>query len=312
MTKAPMVLDAEAVRDRLPDPPDVRTALRQAFLDLARGQASQPAQTVLPLGDGASDVIVYPAAVASSALAGVKLSPYLASRPAGQRVSAWTVLLSTQTGLPVLLCDSLALTTERTAGTTAVAVDALAPPEAKVVAVVGSGPVALAHLRHLAPLRSWSSIRVSSPALSSGDPGRVAAIQALPFPVEIADSVTAAVDEADVVSLCTSAAEPVVSLADCRDDVLVTSVSTNAPGAHELAPDDIALCAVYVDYRTGAPISAAELRPLLQDHPDLVVADLPELIDGTAPQRPVGPAFFRSVGLGIEDIAIASLLLETP
>jgi L-arginine dehydrogenase len=159
-------------------------------------------------------------------------------------------------------------------------------------------------------LREWSTIRVSSPALGTGDPARTAAVRALPFPVEIAGSVAAAVDGADVVCLCTSAAAPVVSLADCRDDVLVTSVSTNAPGAHEVAPDDIARCAVYVDYRTGAPVSASELRSLLEHHPGLVVADLPELVAGTAPPRPGGPAFFRSVGLGIEDIAIAGLFLN--
>lgn len=69
MTSGIAVLDATAVRHQLPDPADVRAVLRQAFLDLAASRASQPAQTVLPLGDGVSDVIVYPAAVASPAAA---------------------------------------------------------------------------------------------------------------------------------------------------------------------------------------------------------------------------------------------------
>ena len=81
----------------------------------------------------------------------MKVSPYLASHPPGQRVTAWTLLVSTEDGRPALLCDSLALTTERTAGTTALAVDQLAAADAGVLAVVGSGPVALAHLRHVQP-----------------------------------------------------------------------------------------------------------------------------------------------------------------
>ena len=79
-------------------------------------------------------------------------------------------------------------------------------------------------------------------------------------------------------------------------------------GAHELAPADIARCTVYVDSRAGAPVSASELRPMVERDPGLVVADLAELVTAATPDRPAGPAFFRSVGLGIEDIAIAALL----
>ena len=93
----------------------------------------------------------------------------------------------------------------------------------------------------------------------------------------------------------------------------MTSISTNAPGAHEVAAEEIATCALYVDARAGgAPVSAAEVRALLERTPAAVVADLPELVGGAAPPRPPGRAFFRSVGLGIEDIAVAALLLEAP
>ena len=306
------ILDAAAVRRRLPDEASVRAALERAFLELARGTAQQPAQTVLPLADGASDVIVYPAALGTPALAGVKLSPYLAHRPAGERVTAWTLLLSTDDGAPVLLRDSRELTVERTAGTTAVAVDALAPPHARTLGVVGAGPVGLAHVRHVGAVRPFERILLASPALSAQDPARRAAAAALPPAVEVAGDVADVVRAADVLCMCTSAAQPVATLADTRDDVLVTSVSTNAPGAHELAPDDVAACAVYVDSRSGAARTASELRPLVEAGRVAVVADLPELVSGAAPPRPPGRAFFRSVGLGIEDLAIARLLLETP
>jgi L-arginine dehydrogenase len=284
--------------------------LVQAFTDLAGGAAQQPAQTVLPLADGASDVIVYPGTLHVPPLAGVKLSPYLAHRPVGQRVTAWTVLLSTDDGRPVLLCDSARLTVERTAATTAVAVDMLAPPAGGTLGVVGAGAIALAHLRHVGQVRPWQRIVVGSPALAEGNAERLAAVQALPFPVEVVGGAGEVAMAADVLCLCTSAAEPVVALADCRADALITSVSTNAPGAHELAAEDITACAVYVDTRTGAPRSASELRRLVEQDRLTIVADLPELVTATAPPRPTGRAFFRSVGLGIEDLAIAALLLR--
>ncbi len=64
-------------------------------------------------------------------LFGAKLSPYFPARKDGPKVTAWTVLLSAETGDPILLCDSLALTTERTAGTTALALELLMPASAK-------------------------------------------------------------------------------------------------------------------------------------------------------------------------------------
>lgn len=66
-----------------------------------------------------------------------------------------------------------------------------------------------------------------------------------------------------------------VDLADTREDALVTSLSTNAPGAHELAPEDVARCAVYVDSRAGASVAAGELRPLVEAGAVDVLADLP-------------------------------------
>ncbi len=97
-------------------------------------EASRPPQLQLCLPDGGSDVIVHPGTLSGPRVAGVEASPCLAARPAGERVTAWTLLLSTEDGRPVLLCDSARLTGERTAGTTAVAVDALVPAGAGTLA----------------------------------------------------------------------------------------------------------------------------------------------------------------------------------
>src|SRR3546814_16973192 len=56
---------------------------------------------------------------------GVKTPSYIV-REQGPSVTAWTLLMSMQTGQPLLLCAAAELTTARRAATTAVAVDALA------------------------------------------------------------------------------------------------------------------------------------------------------------------------------------------
>jgi L-arginine dehydrogenase len=289
---------------------DLASALRDAFAGLESGRSHQPPQTVVAFGDGA-DAIVYPAAVEDLGVVSVKLSPYLPGRT--PPVTAWTLLLSTETGNPVLLCDSATLTAERTAGTTALAVDYLAPDGASVLAVIGSGPLAAAHLRHVMPLRRFDEVRVFSPSAARGDEERRARMTAAAAGAEFRPTVEAAVTGADVVLLCTSSGEPVLEAAATEPDALITSISTNKPRAHEIPPRDLAELAVYCDYRATAPLAAGEMVIAGEDgawSPSEIVADLPELVSGAAPPRPAGRAYFRSIGLGIEDAAVAVALLR--
>ena len=72
--------------------------------------------------------------------------------------------MSMDSGQPLMLCDAGELTTARTAATTAVAIDALAPGHARRLTVIGSGPIARAHLHYVRGLRDWQDIRLYSPA----------------------------------------------------------------------------------------------------------------------------------------------------
>ena len=289
---------------------DVASALRDAFAGLASGRSHQPAQTLVALGAGA-DAIVYPAAVEDLGVVSVKLSPYLPART--PPVTAWTLLLSSETGEPVLLCDSTALTAERTAGTTALAVDHLTPADASVLAVVGSGPLAAAHLRHVTPLRSFDEVRVFSPSAARGEEEPRARMSAAAAGVDFKATVDAAVAGADVVLLCTSSGEPVLETAATEPDALITSISTNKPRAHEIPPGELAELAVYCDYRATAPLAAGEMVIAAEEgiwSASEIVADLPELVSRAGPTRPDGRAYFRSIGLGIEDAAVAVALLR--
>ena len=304
----PLCLDAVQVEALLPCV-DTAAALRSMFSQLADGQAAQPPQTLTLFPGGGGDFIAYLGVLEAERVFGVKLSPYIAA-PGGAFVTAWTLLMSMDSGQPLLLCDAKALTTERTAGTTALAVDLLAPATASVLCLIGSGPGALAHLRHLAGLRAWREIRVYSPQLAQRTRG--AAFIAADARVRLCGNLASAVAGAEVVALCTSAAAPVIDVAALRGPVLVTSITTNAPDAHEVAPAGLAGMDVYCDYRATTPASAGEMRLAARDHgwsAAAVRGDLPGLVRGTAPP-PQGdrPVFFRSIGLGLEDVAMAAAL----
>lgn len=308
MSAATPLIVQQAEAEQLLARIDVLQAMRQLFLDLAAGQALQPAQQLVEFPAGRGDFINYLGVLAQEQVYGVKTSPYIV-REQGPLVTAWTLLMSMQTGQPLLLCDAARLTTARTAATTAVAVDALAPAEACRLALIGSGPAAHAHLQYVKGLRDWQGVRVHSPCL---DERRLQSLRAIDPRAEAAGSLEEALDEADVILLCTSSARAVIDPRQLKRPALVTSISTNAPRAHEVPAESLAAMDVYCDYRHTTPGSAGEMLIAAEQHgwsPEAIRGDLAELLGGQAPRPEYRrPAFFRSIGLGLEDVALANAL----
>ena len=290
---------------------DVPQILRKLFHDLAAGQAVQPAQQLVEFPQAAGDFINYLGVLAEDGVYGVKTSPYI-MREQGPLVTAWTLLMSMQTGQPLLLCDAAELTTARTAATTALAVDALAPLAARRLAIIGSGKVAQAHLHYAKDFRDWQNISVYSPSLAKAPAETIEQLKSLDPRVVIANSCDEAVEDADVILLCTSSAGPVLDPTRLSKPALITSISTNAPRAHEVPPQSLNGMQVFCDYRQTTPGSAGEMLIAAEQHgwdPRAVVGDLPELLSDHV-QRPSYDrhVFFRSIGLGLEDIALANAL----
>ena len=310
MSSTPYVINQIQARELLAQV-DVPQILRKLFRDLAAGQAVQPAQQLVEFSQGAGDFINYLGVLAEDGVYGIKTSPYIV-REQGALVTAWTLLMSMQTGQPLLLCDAGELTTARTAATTAVAVDALAPMNAQRLAIIGSGKVAQAHLHYAGNLRDWQSINLYSPSLGEKNPEALAHLKRLDPRLSIVDSCAAAVEGADVIMLCTSSAGPVIDPSFLSKPALITSISTNAPRAHEVPPQSLNGMQVFCDYRLTTPGSAGEMLIAGEQHgwdKASVVGDLPELLSEQV-QRPAYDrhVFFRSIGLGLEDIALANAL----
>ncbi|TAL94773.1 MAG: ornithine cyclodeaminase family protein [Paraburkholderia sp.] len=307
----PLIVDEDTVRRALPAL-DVAGALAAMFRALGEDNAVQPPQTLTLFPAQAGDFITYLGVMAQAKVFGAKLSPYIVTggRPV---VTAWTALMSMETGQPLMWCDAGLLTTERTAGTTALAVGHLAVAGARHLAIVGSGAIAQAHLRHVARLRPWESIRVFSPDLPR-DPAKQAAIRAIDARATFSANVEDCVRDADVVMLCTSSGTPVLPEGALTRPALVTSISTNVANAHEIDPAWLPDMDVYCDYRRTTPGSAGEMVLAAARHgwsAQRVVGDLPELLCGACPVPTYEkPVFFRSIGLGLEDVAIAYGLLQ--
>ncbi len=309
------ILDAEQVAQAVASIDVVKT-MEEAFVGLADGSCVQPRQTVAELPDERGDTIYYPAATKLGSAIGVTVSPFLASlADVGKPpVTAYTLLLSMESGVPILLCDSMPLIAARTGATTALAVSRLTTKADRRLAIVGAGPIAKSHALFVTQMRTWDSIVVHSRAIlePASSPRREAMSAAAPGATFDA-SLEAAVGEADVVLLCTSSGTPVLDPQMLKSGALVTSVSTDGPLAHEVPPASLSSMNVYCDYRATTPHAAGEMVIAAEKHgwsDDEIIADLPELLSAgnAAPADPSRSRFFRSIGLGIEDIALAAKL----
>lgn len=300
------VLNADDIAGYLSDINVVET-MEQTFAALADGLVAQPPQTLTLFPEDRGDFITYLGALAHKNVFGSKLSPYIPTSGA-PIITAWTTLMSMETGLPLLLCDSGRLTRERTAGVTALAVDKLACADSKKLAVIGSGSLAKAHIEKVLPLRDWAEITVFSPKLAQNEE-RQQAFLSLDSRLSISASAADCVKQADVIMLCTSSGTPVISLSDLDKPALITSISTNVAKAHEIAPAALSAMDVYCDYKLTTPSSAGEMVLAAQGHgwsAQEIVGDLADLCGGRCKLPEYDkPVFFRSIGLGIEDIAIA-------
>ncbi|GAA1057255.1 NAD(P)H-dependent anabolic L-arginine dehydrogenase DauB [Agromyces luteolus] len=274
----------------------VVAAVRQAFAGVASGSSIAPGQFVVDIAGG-GDVIHYPGILGEADVYAVKVSPYL-PQPSGKAiVTAWTMLISTRTGDPLALINAENLTTERTAATSVLAADLLLAPDATSAAVIGWGKLGQAHARYLRAIRPEMSIRVYART----------AHEATPDGIRFDATVAEAVEDVDLVMLCTSAAEDVVDPRELPPRTVVTSISTNARGAREIPVAAVAELEVYVDARTTVDV-ASELRDAASGgwDPKTVHGTLAELVAGTATMpRDDRVVYFRSVGLGIEDAAVA-------
>src|SRR5207248_3571451 len=149
-----------------------------------------------------------------------------------------------------------AVTSIRTAAVSAVATRALARPDSRVLAILGSGVQARAHLEAMATVLSFEQARVWSRTAEHAQ--AFAAKAAAPFPVEAVESAEAAVSGADVVVTVTSARDPIVERAWLAPGAHVNAVGSSIPSARELDSATIAGASLFVDRRESTVNESGE------------------------------------------------------
>jgi len=274
-------------------------AMEQALAAFSAGRVIQPVRAVLTVEDGQRFLGVMPAVTADAM--GAKLVCFYPKNAAAGRPThlATIVLFDPATGAPLAFLDGRLITEMRTAAVSAAVTRHLGPPEARVLALLGSGVQAAAHLEALRLIYRFDEIRVWSPTPEHAErfARRHGARSVGP---------EAAVRGADVIVTATSSHEPVLKGAWLKPGAHVNAVGACFPAWRELDDEALRGSALIVDSRAAALAESGDV--ILSGAP--IFAEAGEVFAGTRRAPRSATTVFKSLGLAVEDLVSARLVYD--
>src|SRR5437764_7930413 len=201
-TNQPLFLNEDQVRQHL-RMADLIPAMEKALIEFSAGKVTQPVRSVIKVDVAAATGFLglMPALTPEGlGLKAVTFYPSNAERGIPTHM-ATIFLVDPRTGTPLAIMDGRLITEMRTAAVSAAATKLLASPDAKILAILGSGVQARSHVEALRLVRQFEEVRVWSPTKE----------QASQFAEEIgaiAVSAEEALRDADVVVTVTNSKTP--------------------------------------------------------------------------------------------------------
>ena len=280
-----------------------------ALVDLHQGRAQvQPRRRMQAEGTR----FQYIGGWASSAhLLGVKFSAHPSALPGRGTL----VLFSTETGAMVASIAAQTLSRLRTAATTGLATRAMAREDASIAALIGTGRIARLQASAIAMVRPIKSVRVYGRDTERRVQFASELQESLGLPVHPAESAEAAVRGAHVVTTATTASEPVLDANWLSPGAHVNAIGSNYPDHREIGGDVL---------QTAEVIAVDAIESAREEAGDLIVpaasgefdwgrvVGLGAILAGATPGRrtPDGVTVFKSVGVALQDLAVARLVLD--
>lgn len=289
-----MQIDEATVRQHLPMGKAI-DLLDDAFQAWAAGRAANQPRRRMILPTGA---VLHAMAGFNERYFGTKV---YATHP---KHGAWFhfLLYEAETARPVALFDANWLGRIRTGAASGLATRRLALAGPATVAVLGSGFQARGQLEAMRAAREvtrtlvWSRKRESAEKFAEE------------MGAEVAESADAAVAQASIVVTATAAKDPLFAASSVRPGTHINAVGSNAPNRRELPGELLARAgAIVADSVEQARIEAGDLLLGLDE---AGWERVEELRAGRARRSAEEITVFKSVGLGLEDVAVAGWVYE--
>ena len=290
-------------------------AVREAFVDLSKGEADVPLRTPITLaGDGGA--LFMPVHLPRQKQLGVKVVTVIPENRDRDlpTIQALVTVFDAETGSPVAVMDGELLTAMRTGAASGVATDALARKNASVAAVIGAGVQGMRQLEAVCCVRTIREALVFDPDRDRAEAFASEMGRRLGRTVRVLDSVSS-VFGADVVCTATSSGTPVVADSDLAKGAHVNAIGAYRPNTREIPGEAVGRATLVVDSREACLAEAGDLvMAITEGHldPETIPAEIGEVLAGSRPGRinEAEMTLFKSVGNAVQDLAVAGLILE--
>ena len=306
-----MLIVPESLIADLLSPTEAFAAVEACFAAMARGDAYNFPVVREALGEGRQYGFKSGLDRAAAQL-GVKAGGYFPGNAARGLINhqSSVLLFDPDTGRPQAMVGGNLLTALRTAAASAISIDRLARPEARVLGIVGAGHQAAFQLRAAARVRkfdrviAWNLHPEMLPRL-----GEVAAELGLPF-----ESVPLTrMIEADAIITITSS--PAASLLESHvaPGTHLACMGTDTVGKQEVDPALVARASVFTD-EVAQSIAIGEAQHAVKAGlvDATAITPIGDVLVGNHPGRRSSEeiTLFDGTGVGLQDLAVAARAVE--
>jgi ornithine cyclodeaminase/alanine dehydrogenase len=221
------------------------------------------------------------------------------------------VLLDPRTGAPVAIVDGGHLTAMRTGAVSGIATRHMANPDARRGAILGTGVQARTQVWAMCealPFERISVYSIDAPERIDAFCEEMHARHGIPF--ERAASAEDAVRGAEVLTLATSAAEPIIDFGWLEEGCHINGVGSHAPHMRELDEQTVRTARIIADQKAACLAESGDfIIPMKEGRwtESMIAGELGEVVTGEVPGRtsPGEITLFKSNGLAIQDLSTA-------
>jgi alanine dehydrogenase len=312
----PLILSRGQVQELL----DMRAAIdavESALVEFSAGQAVMPVRVTTTVPAHGGVVLGMPAFLGQSNALGTKIVTVYKNNPARglPTILAVVVVNDPETGKVEAIMDGGYLTAIRTAAASAVGTKYLARAESRTLGILGTGVQGFSHLWAMKEVAALEEVVIYNRSADKAREFKRQYAERFGLPIEIAPNEEAVCRAADILVLATTAAEPIIRREWLKPGVHINAVGSHSPGARELDGETVAAARIVVDSREANLKESGDLLiPLSEGKIGQEAFDdeIGEVAVGKKPGRrsPDEITIYKSVGIAIEDVATASLVLR--
>lgn len=293
---------------------DTIDILEKAFTDLSEGKAVMPLRTPILTPDHNGLALFMPAYLKGIGALGAKVvTVYKDNLPNYNlpTILGTIILLNEKTGAPIALMEGGYLTAMRTGGVSGLATKFLARKDAKVHTLFGTGGMARTHAWAIDCARNIEKlILFSLDSIEKKEAFKKSLQEIIKCEIVLADNAKDAVNEADIVTLITSAKDPIIDGDWIKPGTHINGAGSHAPSMRELDTKTVIKSKVICDLIDACKPEAGDFIIPVEEGKwswDKVHASLGDLLTNKKNGRENDEeiTLFKSVGLAIQDISTA-------